>query len=73
MIRLDVQEYCQSCCDFEPDVIRPEKNVFTDVDGNRLVIQTDTIVRCKYAKRCENIRRYLKQQSEENKDSEKSD
>lgn len=73
MIKLDVQEYCQSCCDFEPDVTRPEKNVFTDVDGNRLIIQTDTIVRCKYAKRCENIRRYLKQQSEENKDSEKSD
>ena len=66
MIRIEVQEYCSECCDFEPDVTRPVKMVgytpFTDVTG---VAQTDTIVICKYAKRCENIKRYLERRSNE--------
>ena len=67
MIRIEVQEYCSECCDFEPDVTRPVKMVgytpFTDVTD---VMQTDTVVRCKYAKRCENIKRYLDRRSNEN-------
>ena len=67
MIRIEVQEYCSECCDFEPDVTRPVKMVdhrpFTDVTG---ITQTDTIVRCKYAKRCENIKRYLERRGNEN-------
>lgn len=75
MIKLDIQDYCQSCRDFEPDITRPEKLIFKDYDGNSIMIQSDTIIQCKYAKRCENIRRYLKQQMEEPKDiaNEKSD
>ena len=65
MIRLDIQEYCGNCYDFEPDVTRPEK-VYCGAE----IIQTDTIVRCEYAKRCENIRRYLKQQAEDSKNNE---
>ena len=67
MIRIEVQEYCSECCDFEPDVTRPVKMVgytpFTDVTG---ITQTDTIVRCKYAKRCESIKRYLERRGNEN-------
>ena len=51
MIRLDIQDYCASCCDFEPDVTKPVK-----------VVQSDTIIRCTHAKRCECIKRYLHQQ-----------
>lgn len=54
MIRLDVQLYCELCREFEPDVTRPE--TLTTSDG---IYQTDTIISCRYAKRCENIKRYL--------------
>lgn len=58
MIRLDIQPYCSSCCDFDADVTKPEK---VQVDYDKYIL-TDTVVRCKYAKRCEAIKRYLEQQ-----------
>ena len=59
MIRLDIKEYCDWCCDFEPEATRP-KRLFKD-NGDEVVIG-DTIIRCTYAKRCEAIRRYLMKQ-----------
>ena len=59
MIRVDVQEYCDCCYDFEPDVTRPNKYL---KDGYDEVTVGDTIVRCTHAKRCEAIRRYLMRQ-----------
>lgn len=61
MIRLYIQEYCDQCCDFEPDVTKPDKIYGFDLDEP--IVLSDTIIRCKYAKRCENIRRYLKQRN----------
>lgn len=63
MIRLDIQPYCDCCCDFEPDVAKPEK--YRDSGLN--VYQTDTVVRCKYAKRCESIKRYLERKAQQEK------
>lgn len=60
MIRFDIQDYCSLCFDFEPEVTKPVKEIFYNTDGKQP--QTDTIVRCKYAKRCENIKRYLSHQ-----------
>ena len=62
MIRLDVQEYCASCCDFEPDVTKPVKSSLVSGLNEVIVVQSDTIVRCTHAKRCECIKRYLSQQ-----------
>ena len=63
MIKLDIQEYCGSCCDFEPDVTKPFKQLHRLSGSDEVApIQSDTIVRCEHAKRCESIRRYLKQQ-----------
>lgn len=56
MIRLEVQEYCHDCSDFEPDVENPEKCYYL---GSKEFIMTDTVVRCRYRKRCENLKRYL--------------
>lgn len=70
-IRLDVQPYCESCCDFEPDVTKPERETLcvrnpANFSYEDIVVhQTDTIVRCKYTKRCEAIKRYLSQQKGE--------
>lgn len=64
-INLVVKEYCSECFDFEPDVTRPERvsAYMIDMVTNEMVTrQSDTIVRCKYAKRCEAIKRYLSQQ-----------
>lgn len=65
-IKLEVQPYCESCCDFEADVTKPEKTV--RYDDRRFLVhthQTDTIVRCKYANRCANLMRYLDRQTKE--------
>lgn len=59
MIRVDVQEYCDCCCDFEPEVTRPKKYFKDDYDE---ITVGDTIIRCTHAKRCEAIRRYLMRQ-----------
>ena len=63
MIRLDIQEYCASCCDFEPDVTKPIKSSLILGSNDTVVVQSDTVVRCTHAKRCECIKRYLSQQS----------
>lgn len=55
MIRLEVQEYCHACSDFEPDVEKSEKYYSCSEE----IIMTDTVVRCRYRKRCENLKRYL--------------
>lgn len=55
MIRLNIEEYCQSCLDFNPDVIPPTR---TADNENEL---TDTIIQCKYRKRCAGIERHLRQ------------
>ena len=55
MISLDVQEYCDNCLDFSPEVEKPQK-VFGS-DGT--VIQSDTIITCEHSTRCEMIKRYL--------------
>ena len=62
MIRLDIQDYCASCCDFEPDVTKPVKSSVATNLYEVTVVQSDTIVRCTHAKRCECIKRYLSQQ-----------
>lgn len=64
MIRLDIQPYCDSCMDFTPDTEAPVRNYA----GSRFVYQSDTIVRCKYRKRCENMIKYLQKQMEKPKD-----
>ena len=54
MISLDVQEYCDNCLDFSPEVEKPQKIVKSD----GTIFQTDTIVTCEHATRCEMIKRY---------------
>lgn len=59
-IKLEVREYCSACLDFEPDVTKPERTfAFDNYDIAVKEIQTDTIIRCRYARRCENIKRFL--------------
>jgi hypothetical protein len=41
MIRVEVQDYCQSCLEFEPDVERPTQ-FYAD---SKVVKQTDTVIR----------------------------
>lgn len=62
MIRVEVEEYCQHCLDFTPDVTKPER-CYVGVDE---VFFGDTIIRCEYRKRCAGIKRYLDKQLKEN-------
>jgi hypothetical protein len=61
-IDLTVEEYCSDCYDFEAEVIKPERLLQCTGKSAVVVRQTDTIIRCKYARRCENLRRYLEKQ-----------
>lgn len=55
MIRLDVEDYCQDCDDFEPVAER------TNYYAGEVLKKCDTIVRCKHAGRCASIAEYLKE------------
>ena len=57
MIKLDVQPYCDVCPDFTPDVDSPVR-YYSDHE----IRSSDTIVRCKYRRRCEAMVRYLQKQ-----------
>lgn len=61
MISLDVQPYCGNCPDFVPDVDGPTK-----IYADNIMLQSNTIVRCKYRKRCEAMIRYLEKRKAEN-------
>lgn len=67
MIRLDIQGYCDACCDFSPDVVSPSR--LYGFDGS--VTQSDTVVRCGYARRCEAIKRYLLKRIDEKEGDDK--
>lgn len=63
-IKLEVKEYCSECCDFTADVTAPER-IATPYNEDWMTEKlTDTIVRCKNAKRCANLVRYLEKKVE---------
>ena len=64
MIRVEVQDYCATCLDFEADVIKPFHRA-TDPAG----LDADTGIRCSDAKRCEAIKRYLEKQANEERNA----
>lgn len=59
MITIDVEEYCSTCMDFEPDVQLPEKLYAK----NEEIVISDTIIRCSHRNRCKNIERHLRLQN----------
>ena len=61
MIKIAVEDYCQQCLDFTPDVTKPER--FHSIDNPDSFILSDTVIRCEYRKRCAGIKRYLEQQA----------
>lgn len=68
MIELNVKEYCHDCLSFEADV-EPPQRLFGD---NGCMFQTNTLVSCKYRRRCESIKRYLERACE-NGDGNRAD
>jgi len=57
MIKVEVEEYCQQCLDFEPEV---EKPVAAYTDSDRYIYFGDTIVRCEYRHRCKTMAQHIK-------------
>lgn len=58
-IKLEVEDYCQECMDFEADVTAPVK---IQIPGQDDLMLSDTVVRCEYRNRCRAIKRYLERQ-----------
>lgn len=50
-IKLEVENYCEDCLYFEPDIIAP-------------IMTTDTVVRCKNRYGCAHVARYLREEKE---------
>ncbi len=61
MIRVEVEEYCQNCLDFNPDVTKPQR-VIAPMTEEPLHLG-NTVIRCSYRNRCASIKRYLERQS----------
>lgn len=67
-IKLEVEPYCEQCLDFEADVTKPERTtVWSIAPSSATTIQSDTVVRCRYANRCANLMRYLNKHHREDK------
>lgn len=65
-IRLITAEYCADCMDFGPVVKKPEKTYM--INGANC-IQTNTIVTCKNASKCENLVRYLRKEMKDGRNN----
>ena len=63
MIKLDVDEYCHGCAEFEPVVT--ERPKLTKVSFERFRFCDNTIVECRYRNRCEAIYNYLKEKNDD--------
>ena len=64
MIKLDIQDYCHGCLDFEADVEKGRKTlVGYDCLGYEEAFISDTVVRCAHRNRCKAIKRYLEKES----------
>ena len=59
MIVVNVEEYCNDCLDFNADVFAPSR-MYSE-EGECFI--GDTVIKCKYRKRCAAIKRYLEQQT----------
>lgn len=61
MIVLDVEKYCSTCPDFEPEIIERPSVVEDWGDGSILLERTigDTVIACAHKHRCDNICNYI--------------
>ena len=60
MIKLEVQDYCQTCPNFEADVERP---VTLYRDAEEITIG-DTIIRCENRRICERVKKVISNEKE---------
>ena len=58
MIKLDVDDYCQSCPDFIADVEKFKYGCLNEI------ISVHTTIRCENSDRCRNMVKYLKEELE---------
>ena len=58
MIKLTLPGYCKYCEDFEPIVTQRPERLLTDC--GETFSYGDTIVECRYKRRCESIYNHLK-------------
>lgn len=76
MIKLEVETYCQTCPEFEPDVEKEvEERMYYDAgwfDGKTVNI-CNAIVRCKYRNRCASIRNDIEEKIRKEKEKKNSE
>lgn len=58
MIKVDVEDYCQTCMDFTSEVTKPETFHYNHGE----IVRGDTVIQCKYRKRCAGLVRHLTRQ-----------
>lgn len=68
MIKLTVEDYCQDCDEFEPEVSKLRIHLSDEkpFDWQYGPTKTDTIIKCKHGMRCACIKRYLSKQENKN-------
>ena len=79
MIKLEVEDYCQSCPEFEPDVDKDIDRYFVDTfdpfdpfdTERREHVVCDTIIRCEHRGRCRSIKTQIERDMAVRKESKK--
>ena len=62
MIKIDVEDYCHECLEFEPDVSKP---VVYQAGDSQFIFAGDTVVRCEHRDRCREIARFFESRNKE--------
>ena len=69
MINLYIDDYCQNCPEFEPDVNKNQMYC-EDICGNSPIVRNDTSIRCEHWMRCKEIVEWLRQEEKDERGSD---
>lgn len=72
MIKLEVEEYCNECPEFEPDV-ESESYHYNDDLKCQTIHYCKKTIRCTHAKRCKAMLRYLEKKAKEANDGKREE
>lgn len=61
MIKLQIEDYCQNCSEFEPHVEKVDISS-SDLYSYEKVERTDTTITCTHRQRCDCIEEYIQKQ-----------
>ena len=65
MIRVEYEEYCEDCPEFEPDMRK--EVMHTDYYGSKGDLICETVIQCQHKDRCKSMKDFIERKSKNEK------